>query len=389
VSAAAVRRLRLASGLVLLAYLLTHYANHALGLVSLGALENGRVLFLPLWRNPVGTAALYGALGVHALLALWRLWERRTLRMPAWEATQTALGLLIPPLLAGHIVGNRGAHAWLGVNDTCLPDRGPDRRARGRPRRARAAVRGRVRWADPLPLLAHLHHSARAGPRATSDGMASEAPRARGPAVSGSRPVRIIRSLRRLVEQRGLAAIHDLVGPLSYQRQRIGLFALDVSPGYAPPPLDPRVEIRAATPQDLAALRASPEGERSEFYRDRLDGAEPWVALWEGQPVHICWAYDHARPSPLVRLRPGEVELRFAYTLTAFRGRRLYGMTNAVMAADLARRGCSRVWGVVVDHDPTFRRGRERALTGAGFRLMARTTYLRVLGIQLRPRLSV
>jgi len=118
VSAAAVRRLRLACGLVLLAWLLTHFGNHALGLVSLEAMERGRIWALLLWRNPLGTAALYGALLTHALLGLWRLWERRTLRMPAWEATQLTLGLAIPPFLAAHVVGNRVAHEWFGVNDT-------------------------------------------------------------------------------------------------------------------------------------------------------------------------------------------------------------------------------------------------------------------------------
>jgi adenylate cyclase len=46
------RRVRLASGLVLFAYVTTHLANHALGLVSLDAMEAGRVYFLALWRAP-------------------------------------------------------------------------------------------------------------------------------------------------------------------------------------------------------------------------------------------------------------------------------------------------------------------------------------------------
>lgn len=39
-----VRRIRLWSGLVLFAYVGTHLANHALGLVSLAAMEGGRVV---------------------------------------------------------------------------------------------------------------------------------------------------------------------------------------------------------------------------------------------------------------------------------------------------------------------------------------------------------
>lgn len=112
------RRMRLYSGLVLMAYLTTHLANHALGLVSLTAMEGGRVWFLALWRNPLGTVLLYGALCIHLCLALWSLYQRRSLRMPAWEAVQLLLGLAIPPVLATHVVGTRLAHSWFDVADS-------------------------------------------------------------------------------------------------------------------------------------------------------------------------------------------------------------------------------------------------------------------------------
>ena len=71
--------------------------NHALGLVSLEALEAGRRVFLGLWRNPIGTPLLYGSFLIHAGLALRSLYRRRSLRMPGWEAAQLLLGLAIPP----------------------------------------------------------------------------------------------------------------------------------------------------------------------------------------------------------------------------------------------------------------------------------------------------
>ena len=111
------RRLRLATGLVLFTFLTTHLTNHALGLISLEAMEAGRLWFLALWRNPVGTLALYGSLVTHFALALVSLYRRRHLRMPAWEALQLALGLSIPPLLVAHIVGTRIANAWFGAED--------------------------------------------------------------------------------------------------------------------------------------------------------------------------------------------------------------------------------------------------------------------------------
>jgi adenylate cyclase len=112
-----VRPVRLWCGFILLAYLVTHFSNHALGLVSLAAMEQGRLWFLALWRNPLGEAALFGALLTHWFLGLWLIYRRRTLRMPAWEATQILFGLAVPPLLAYHFAGTRLANAMYGADD--------------------------------------------------------------------------------------------------------------------------------------------------------------------------------------------------------------------------------------------------------------------------------
>ena len=113
-----VSRLRLASGLVLFAYVATHLANHALGLVSLQVLETARGWFVAMWRSPPATAALYGALGLHLGLALWAVYRRRRLLAVDWRALQLLLGLLVPPFLVLHVLGTRFAHQFLGVNDS-------------------------------------------------------------------------------------------------------------------------------------------------------------------------------------------------------------------------------------------------------------------------------
>ena len=110
-------RVRLASGIVLFVYVATHLLNHAFGVISLDAMEWGRLYFLAAWRNPVGTALLYGSLVVHLGLVLYTIYRRRTLRMPLREALQIVAGLAIPPLLALHVVGNRGLHEFHDVND--------------------------------------------------------------------------------------------------------------------------------------------------------------------------------------------------------------------------------------------------------------------------------
>jgi adenylate cyclase len=116
-SATAVRQVRLAAAFVLLTYLVLHFLNHALGLISLDAMETGRHWFLALWRSRPGTLALYGAMTVHGVLALWLLYQRRTLRMPAWEAAQYGLGLALPAILAFHVVATRVTWWQVGTDD--------------------------------------------------------------------------------------------------------------------------------------------------------------------------------------------------------------------------------------------------------------------------------
>src|ERR1700752_3135429 len=110
-----VRRTRIVTGLILLTYLSTHLLNHSLGLISLDAMEAGRIWFLALWRSWLGTAALYISLITHISLAFYALYRRQHLRMPLWEALQLTLGLLIPPLLIAHVVGTQLAHALFNV----------------------------------------------------------------------------------------------------------------------------------------------------------------------------------------------------------------------------------------------------------------------------------
>ena len=112
------RRIRLTSGVVLLVYVALHLANHSLGLISLQALESGRDVFLAIWRNPLGTVVLYGALLIHVGLALWALFERQSLSMRPVDWVQLVLGFSIPLQLFAHALGTRLAHELYGVQDS-------------------------------------------------------------------------------------------------------------------------------------------------------------------------------------------------------------------------------------------------------------------------------
>ncbi len=108
-------RLRLVTGLVLMAYATTHLLNHMLGLVSLEALQAGRHVFAGFWLFPPVLTLLILSFFVHLGLGLARLWQRATWRMPFWEATQLLLGLSIPMLGALHIMGTLVIERCCGV----------------------------------------------------------------------------------------------------------------------------------------------------------------------------------------------------------------------------------------------------------------------------------
>src|SRR5437660_6495527 len=108
------RWVRLVTGLILACYVLPHFLNHSLGVVSIDAMDRLRALLAAWWRSAPGTVILYGSLLTHFALALISLYRRTTLRMPAWEAVQLVLGLAVPPLLIAHVVGTRLAWLLLG-----------------------------------------------------------------------------------------------------------------------------------------------------------------------------------------------------------------------------------------------------------------------------------
>lgn len=110
------RRLRLASGLVLFGYVLTHLLNHALGNISIDAMEDGLDIVTAVWLNPFGLTLLYGALVVHLLLGLQALYAARFFHWRPSETLQLVSGLLIPTLLISHITATRISFVTEGLD---------------------------------------------------------------------------------------------------------------------------------------------------------------------------------------------------------------------------------------------------------------------------------
>jgi adenylate cyclase len=113
------RKIRLVTGLTLFVYAASHFLGHATGLFGLAVMDAvGRDIILAPWQTLVGRTALLGSFLVHGGLGLYALYRRRHLKAPALETWQLGLGLVIPLLLAPHVVDVRLGEALYGLDDS-------------------------------------------------------------------------------------------------------------------------------------------------------------------------------------------------------------------------------------------------------------------------------
>ncbi|HEY0568463.1 MAG TPA: adenylate/guanylate cyclase domain-containing protein [Xanthobacteraceae bacterium] len=108
------RQVRLGCGLILFAYLVSHFVNHALGNISMEALAAGLGWHMLFWQFLPVAIVFYAAALIHAGLGIWALYERRQFRWKAVEPLQLVLGLSIPALVITHIIGVRLGQTLFG-----------------------------------------------------------------------------------------------------------------------------------------------------------------------------------------------------------------------------------------------------------------------------------
>src|SRR4051795_7554421 len=108
------RQVRLVTGIVLFAYLISHFLNHALGNISMEALAGGLYFHVWFWQLLPVTILFYTACVVHTALGIWALYERRQFRWKAIEPLQLVLGLSVPMLIIGHVIGIRLGQTMFG-----------------------------------------------------------------------------------------------------------------------------------------------------------------------------------------------------------------------------------------------------------------------------------
>src|SRR5437588_217613 len=86
-----VRQIRLACGLVLFAYLVSHFLNHALGNISMDALAAGGYYHIAFWQFLPVAIAFYAAALVHSRLGICALYARREFPSTAIRADEASL----------------------------------------------------------------------------------------------------------------------------------------------------------------------------------------------------------------------------------------------------------------------------------------------------------
>jgi adenylate cyclase len=108
------RQIRLISGTIMFAYLISHFLNHALGNISMEALATGVHYHTMFWQFLPVAILFYSACLVHTALGVWALYQRREFRWKAIEPLQLVLGLSIPMLIVAHVVGIRLGQSLYG-----------------------------------------------------------------------------------------------------------------------------------------------------------------------------------------------------------------------------------------------------------------------------------
>ncbi len=109
-----VRQVQVTCGLVMFAYIFSHFVNHSIGNLSYDVMDRWLTWHLWWWRTPIVAAVLYTAATIHFSLGLWALYQRRHFRFAVPELAQLVLGLSIPLLLISHFGVVRLAEPMFG-----------------------------------------------------------------------------------------------------------------------------------------------------------------------------------------------------------------------------------------------------------------------------------
>ena len=99
--------LRSTGALIMLGFVICHFGNHILLLVSIPTAIAAHHFLIDPWRTVIGTTILLSGFAAHYGNALWSIYVRREFRLTRWGWWQLCLGLLVPLLLCLHLSETR------------------------------------------------------------------------------------------------------------------------------------------------------------------------------------------------------------------------------------------------------------------------------------------
>ncbi len=108
------RQVRLVCGVILFSYVVSHFLNHALGNISVDAMQVGVTYHMAFWQFLPVAIVFYTAALTHMGLGVYALYQRRQFRWRTIEPLQLVLGLSIPALVMAHVIGVRLAQTLYG-----------------------------------------------------------------------------------------------------------------------------------------------------------------------------------------------------------------------------------------------------------------------------------
>lgn len=108
------RQVRLVCGVILFSYVVSHFLNHALGNISVDAMQIGVYYHTSFWQFLPVAIVFYTAALAHMGLGVYALYQRRQFRWRTIEPLQLVLGLSIPALVMAHVIGVRLGHTLYG-----------------------------------------------------------------------------------------------------------------------------------------------------------------------------------------------------------------------------------------------------------------------------------
>ncbi len=108
------RQVRLVCGVILFSYVVSHFLNHALGNISVDAMQAGIYYHMAFWQFLPVAIVFYTAALTHMGLGLYALYQRRQFRWKTIEPLQLVLGLSIPALVMTHVIGVRLGQTLFG-----------------------------------------------------------------------------------------------------------------------------------------------------------------------------------------------------------------------------------------------------------------------------------